>query len=231
MFEKDFGGRTFLHYVSYEHYWQKQWGGSIRNMSDVMKDLASFLPRRMMKDLSDIRDCDGKTARDLSIRFSLTRDYLDQAGSYQVDIYPLKTAPHVLVFYSTTGRQFGDSDPHGAEKEKECVENFFTERNFPCSVEKNPTADRMFSSISKAQKDSSLTGLIVFVMSHGQNGMVAVEGCPSHIKVDDIINSMCQATAGKPKVKGKLFLCIFCMQLVIDSRATCPNKALNSVNS
>lgn len=114
----------------------------------------------------------------------------------------MRTAPRVLIFYSTKGRSESadEGDQTYAEQERDCVKTYFTARNFSCVVKKDPTENDIFSNISKAQADGSLSCLVVFVMCHGEKGLVSVEGTPNYLMVKDIMMQMCIGTTGKPKV-------------------------------
>ena len=63
------------------------------------------------------------------------------------------------------------------------------------------------STITAAQTED-LSGMIVFVMSHGEKGLVSVEGDPGYLFIQDIITQMCcspEYTAGKPKVSTNIY--------------------------
>lgn len=167
-----------------------------------MKSVVCLLPRQTALKLSLVQDKKEKTARDVA-DYGLKRDWLDQVGLYPEELYPLQTPPRVVILYSTKGRlseEPGNAEKTDAETEKDCVLSYFAERNFYCTIKKNPTAKEVFSSITACCADDSLSGLIVFVMSHGEKGMVSVEGSPNVMMVQDIITHMCINTDGKPKV-------------------------------
>ena len=187
MYQTNKNGQTFLHFVAKY------------STAGMAKSVIAILPSGMANRLSVIRDKGSKLARDLS-EPGLKRDYIDQAGSYHVDFYHLEAPPKVLIFYSTKNRQAPESEDGeqtDAETEKDCVENYFIERNFPCKVIKDPTATEVFSTITDSQTED-FSGLLVFVMSHGEKGLVSVEGDPGYLLVQDLITHMCQSP--KPKV-------------------------------
>lgn len=112
------------------------------------------------------------------------------------DIYALNFPPKFLVFYSTRDRD-------GAEKEKDCIEEYCSDRQIMCEIVKDPTKSHISQTILSA-RNVDLSSLVVFVMSHGKNGEISVEGCdgyPEYIKADDIISDMHRGTEGKPKVR------------------------------
>ena len=119
--------------------------------------------------------------------------------------YPLPTPPRVLIFYSTKDRLSPEETVDGhkpdAEAEKDCLEKFFDERNIQPKVFKDPTAQQLFSAIEAAQTDSGLSGLVVFIMSHGEKGIVSVKGRPDYVPLQDVIIHMNRGPAvNKPKV-------------------------------
>lgn len=181
---KDYAGDTYLHLAA-------------RSASAVtMKGILAILPKLTTVYISRMPNTKGRMAHDVA-KSERIRRYLETGGSYPAEFYPLQTPPQILIFYSTKNRQSSES---GAEEEKDCVEQYFVENNFPCTVKKNPTEADIFSGISAAQDDSSLSGLVVFVMTHGQKGLVSVEGDPDFLMIQDIITHMCRKTANKPKV-------------------------------
>lgn len=172
--------QTFLHYAALY--------GSPETMQYIIENLSI----QTAKKLSEIVDEDSKTARDLSSS-GLTRDWLDQAGKYPGSFYHLMSPPRVLIFYNTIDRE-------RAEEEKNCVENFFQERKFPYSVKKDPTEAEIFRCISEVKEDHSISGLMVFIMSHGGKGKIYVKG--GNMSVQDIVTHMySKRTDGKPKVQ------------------------------
>lgn len=196
LFTVDFNRQTFLHTAAANKLsMSSQTSTAVdENISvEMIKKIISVFPRRMALKLSLIEDENQSTACDLA-RFGLKRDILHQMGSFSLDFYHLETAPNVWVFCDTKTRQ------SYAVKEKECVEDFFRKRSFPCNVQENPTSADIFYAISKAA-EAELSALIVFIMCHGRNGIVQVdEG--GYVVVQDIITHMCDQTAltGKPKV-------------------------------
>ena len=167
-----------------------------------MKDIMSHTPRLLSRKLTLIRDSDNNTAADLADEFTLKKDYIDQAGYCNTKFYHLEAPPKVLIFYSTKER-LGGPDGSDAETEKNSVENFFAERNFPILTVRDPTSEQLFSNISSAREDAGLSGLIVFIMSHGTRGLIqlSTEGKESVLRVDDIISHMNSFDRGKPKVR------------------------------
>ena len=112
------------------------------------------------------------------------------------------------MFSSSTALKTGcplrktvDGRKPDAEAEKDCLEKFFKERNIQPKVFKDPTAQQLFSGIQAAQTDSRLSGLVVFIMSHGEKGIVSVEGSPDYVQLQDVITDMNRGPAvSKPKV-------------------------------
>lgn len=85
-----------------------------------------------------------------------------------------------------------------------CIKEYFDFRQFPCTVTKDPTSDEIFNVISEAQAKANISCLIVFVMSHGEKGLVEVNGTPGYVPVQDIITQMCRGIEDKPKVSWRL---------------------------
>lgn len=184
----DAKGRTFLHYAARQ------------KLSELTKVLP-IIPKLILPKLLLVQDKDGKTARDVSKCLAATR-CLDRA--MLLEPYILKTAPKVLIFYSTKNRtesEMGDGKTY-AEKERDCVKEYFASKNFPMVVKKDPTAAEIFSTISNAQDDENLSGLVVFVMCHGEKGLMTVEGEPDYLLMQELISHMCRQVDGKPKVRS-----------------------------
>lgn len=193
----DYQGSTLLH-------WAAKSGSEA-----VVKDIITLLPRRLVEKLASMKDEEGKEPVQRTEAYSLKRDYIHQAGSYPPQFYHLETAPKVLIFYTTKNRQpvdYPDGSKQDAEMEKDYVESYFRQMNFRYDVKKDPTAHEIYSIISTALADQSLPGLIVFVMTHGQNGLVSVNegGGETFMMVEDIITHMCRMDGGKPKVGDKV---------------------------
>lgn len=196
LFHVDNNGRTFLHHAA------------IGGTDEVVHEIFVELPREMALDLSRVKDKAGRKAidsEDMALSNGLIneaqsgckKDYIGQAGSVFYKPYQLLKPPHVLIFYSTENRQSPEAD---AEAEKDCVESYFKKRRFPVRVVKDPTEDQIFSTILEAVGEGNLSGLVVFVMSHGKKGSVAVKGNPKFLAVREIMKQMCAGTDGKPKV-------------------------------
>lgn len=196
----DIWKRTFFH-------WTVECGSA-----ETVKNVLTVLNRQTALKLTAMQDYSEKTAADLADS-DLKRDYLYQAGSY-INFYILEKQPTVLIFYTAKNRQRYESpDGHiaDAEVEKDCVENYFKDRNIPYTVKKDPTATDIFSSISDAQADRDLSGLMVFIMSHGKAGIVQVEPDDKlkepYVLISDVMAQMCHETlVGKPKVSFLFYL-------------------------
>ena len=175
-----------------------------------MESLLAEIPIQMALKLIEVKDRNRKTAAALASP-GLKQDLLNKY--YQAArFYHLETPPQVLVFYTTKGRlseETVDGHKPDAEAEKDCIERFFIEKNIPCEVFKDPTAQQILSGITAAQTDSSLSALVVFIMSHGEKGVIFVEGCPNFITLQEVISHMNRGAAnGKPKVDAPTFTCI-----------------------
>lgn len=191
----DTDGRTFLHTAAFS------------GTAAVIHSVFTVLPKSISIKLTKVKDNNGQTACDIS-RVDENRDWLHHAGSYQQGIYDLITPPRILLFYSTKGRQTETMGlmTDDAEAERKCVEAYFQEREMPCIVTKDPTADQLMSTISAAQADETASGLVVFLMAHGEYGLVNVEGDPGFIYLQDIITHMGKGMNGKPKVNAVVFV-------------------------
>lgn len=195
LFSVDTWKRTFFH-------WAAKCGSP-----DHIRNLLNALPIQTAVRLSLLRDQNGKTVRDLSEK-DMVRDYLDQAGSFPVEFYFLESQPQVLIFYNTVNRQpFESEDGHvaDAEEERRCVEEFCRDRNIPCKATKDPTVHDIFCGIKSAQKETAVSGLMVFIMGHGREGIVQVrrddKSGIEHASIKHILTSMtCEELKGKPKV-------------------------------
>lgn len=187
LFCQDKKKRTFLHWAVCEHNWP-----------EITKNIITTLPKRIIQELSVVRDVYKKTVNECATD-PVIRGYLEEVGV--TDTYHLQIKPKVLIFYSTKNRQTS-ARVNDAWEEKECVRKYFSERGFPCTEKRNPTAEEIFEEISAATEDeSSLSGLIVFMMSHGGKGLVAVEGDTGPLSIHEVIAHLCLRTVYKPKVK------------------------------
>lgn len=185
LLSKDENGQTFFHHAAAH--------GSV----NMVQQINTKLSKESAKLLRRTQDKNDKRAEALTD--GLKSDYVNQVGAGVQEFYLLETAPKVLIFYSTKDRQ----DPEkkfGAEEEKTCLENYFTKKKFICVIKKDPRIEEMLSAIAEVRDDSNLSGLIVFIMSHGGKGYIEIEGGRGYITVQEIMNHMCENTAGKPKV-------------------------------
>jgi hypothetical protein len=109
-------------------------------------------------------------------------DHIDQAGSYNTEFYHLPSPPNILIFYSAS-----------TEKNKDCVEKFFTDRHFPCTAETNPSADQILNSITAVHNETDFSGLILFILTPVSS-------------INDIISYMAPASErSKPQVFSLFF--------------------------
>lgn len=187
--------KTFLHYALEKN-----------GTPELVKRIISLTSVEMLSQILKVPDWSFKTALD-SIPNPSTRKYLKEVClAHSQSQYHLESPPTVLIFYSTKNRQtrFGETSADDAEAERECVERFFLDRRFPCRVKKDPTSEDIINGIREAQDDQNLSGLIVFCMSHGEKGLLLVEGNPNYILVQDIMTQMCCHTEHKPKVSSIL---------------------------
>lgn len=192
LFSKDRNEQSFLHYAILN--------GSVKAIAGILSSKvwdSSPAKRDLGRELSQIGDINGKRARDLCRHHSeseLVGDLLDHLGSYPMDCYILKTRPEVLIFYCTEDR-FGY-----AEEEKNWVKNYFEVRDYLCTVKRNPTGVDIEDAITHALNQIDLSGLIVFVMSHGLKGLVQVKGTPRYIPIQTIVQHMTGSEKEIPKV-------------------------------
>lgn len=184
----DNDGQTFLH------------AAAKHSSTEMIRSILTILHREVALNLAKLQDNSNRVPRDYCN--GLKRDFVDQAGSYVIDFYPLDKPPAVLIFYNTNDRHTQELDVHtaDAEAEKDCVYKFFTDRNFVCHTRRNPTAGDVFSAISHSQNDENLSGLIVFIMAHGHKGVISLKGHSECVPLNHIISYMCVSTAAKPKV-------------------------------
>jgi hypothetical protein len=207
LFSIDEFKRTFLHLAAEQ--------GS----SETAKQIMAVLPRSLALRLSLYEDYLGRTPCDVETACAamrgqpysdddiLRKDYVDQAGSFSQEFYPLVSLPKVIIFYSTTNRLSGpstDGKETDAAAEKDCVEKYFTHRAFPTIVIKDPTKNDIYSIISDVADNMQETCLLVFIMTHGMKGLVIVkgnvEGQCDYLTIEEIMKHMCRKTKGIPKV-------------------------------
>lgn len=186
MFATDSDGDTFLHIATQN-----------ASSADIVRHSISSLSRLAARKLAELVN-DKYEGTSLESH-GLERDWLDQAGSFPLDFYPLPKPPRVLIFYTTADREMGDKN-NGANAEKKCVERYFEERNIHYESIEDPTTEVIFSTISAAQAHSDLSGLIVFLMTHGEKGTVRLGKNAEIVSVQHIITHMCCRMNDKPKV-------------------------------
>jgi hypothetical protein len=214
--------KTFLHVAAEQ--------GS----SEMMMDIVAVLPRTLAQQLCLCKDYSGRTPNDASTPYDeekkqpfspdhvLSKDHIEQAGSSPVETYLLLSLPKVLIFYNKIGRELQhttEGEKTDAEKEKDCVEKYFAEKNVPTLVIEDATKADVLSIIGDVRDSMKETCLLVFIMAHGQKGQVIVSGEnnePDYLSVEKIMNHMCKNTEGKPKVREKVtltdimvFTCVF----------------------
>lgn len=181
---------------------------------EIMKNVVDTLPRELGAKLKSLVNKYGKTAScvdDFALKWGLVSsteselktDYLLQIETYKpTEFYFLLTKPKVLIFYSTEERMSSptsDGRKTDAATEKNHIEKYLKDRQIPYVVVADPTEDEMLKSITKCVHDGHTSSLVVFVMSHGEKGVVKVKG-QKYLPVRDIITHMCVGTEGKPKV-------------------------------
>lgn len=186
-------GQTFLHLLAETNDW--------RNLQCINK-----LPRDMIISLCHKKDHNNQTAADLTTD-TFSRVQLKHAAADSINFYHLLTPPQVLIFYcpDNNGVFLGPKLPQKADQRSENITNtlekYFTSKNYPCSVFRNPTATEIFSSISAATDGSNIAGLMVFLLSQPFDGVLRVKGIPSFVSVDDLITQMSPpSTRDVPKV-------------------------------
>ena len=114
--------------------------------------------------------------------------------------------PHVLIMYSTIGRD-------RAENEPECLKAAFLkylDEEHVSVAPPNVSKEGMLSKIDEYVKKKP-SGLIVAVMSHGRDGFIQVgenEDSADKVSIQEILNQMCgtkdkELLPGKPKVCSK----------------------------
>ena len=172
--------RTFFYYLCERH------------SSEKVKQVLFVLPYETAAKLSALEGTDGRTPQ-----FWCKFDLNEAIEVYTVSskVYQLKTAPRCLIFYSTVGRD----DTH-AKEEKDSIIQYCEEKSILYKVVTDPTEDTVYSSLKAAQSDENLSALVVFILSHGQKGIISVAGDPNYVVVESIITHMCLGTEGKPKV-------------------------------
>lgn len=143
----------------------------------------------------DQRNFDELTARDLATSKKI-KNLLSWAVSVPNDYYYLPTPPAFVILSRTIGRQ-------GGEAEKESISRAVSQDfNIEPVVVENPTQSDVFQTISTAIEQaggSSASGLIVVVMSHGQDGSFVAED--GDVEINEVLTHMCQKELdGKPKV-------------------------------
>ena len=171
----------------------------------AVKNILEILPRRTAGKLATLQCNSGLDPLDIANEH--VKDYMNQAGEYNTNFYPLPTPPYVLIFHNSKNSvttQSLNEHHFDAETENTCVRKLFESGNFPCKSYKDPTATEIFSAISASPNDENLSGLIVFFTGFANNDTLHVttqsDTDSSFVRVEDIIWCMNDNCRGKPKV-------------------------------
>lgn len=188
--------QNFLHHVASQS-------------SNQLKEVLSRLPKEVAAVLAVMEDSSRKTPKDLA-KGRMRQEYLDQAGSYPVDFYHLPHFPLVLIFYTTVHRlseETFEGKIYDALEEKQNVEKYFIERSIRFKSFRDSTSSDLQSNIRAAAEIPHLSGLVVFIMCHGAEGVVTLADQDRPLEINKIMNYMCHPeSAGKPKVRQSLKL-------------------------
>ena len=171
-------GSTFLHHFAKRH-----------EKTDALKEVILVIPKEIARVLASMKNKEAHTIQRWS-KVDLN-DFID-CHCVSEESYPLARPPRCLIFYSTKNRK------EESEEEKDHIVSYFSERSLPFEVIKNPITREIFAKVSRSTSQKNLSGLIVFVLSHGVKGSVQVED--GLLEIREIINQMCSGTYGKPKV-------------------------------
>ena len=169
----------------------------------TIEKIVNMLPRDVAHILTHLPDERNRLPRDLvglradgdAVDMDKSRDHVDQAGYYSQKLYYLKSAPYVLVFWNSIERD-------GAADEKNWVVKYLKRRRFPYNEKENPTREEMLSVIDDVLSRESLSGLIVFAMTHGFKGCLATrpDNGSEYILISEITSRMAGRHQDKPKV-------------------------------
>lgn len=174
-----------------------------------MKEIIDGMPTETALFTVRIQDKSGQTPYDVlrvraptdpAAELDQIGDLLNHAGLYNCEFYHLKQPPKILVFYSSVNRPDADG-------EKDCIVKHFSGKNVSCTVEKDPSEERIFSVLESAQSDADLSGLMVFIMTHGSEGYLQISGSTAGsqqlLSISKIISCMVEHHSDKPKVSEK----------------------------
>ena len=146
------------------------------------------MPKEMARVLVFMKDQFGLT---IHIWSEIDLDDIIEHQCISGKSYPLAHPPRCLIFYS-------NKDRPGCEEEKGHIEDYFSRRSLPKEVITNPNKREFFSKVLQCSTRKNLSGLIVFVLSHGVQGSVEMDD--GLLEIREIITQMSRGTDGKPKV-------------------------------
>lgn len=106
----------------------------------------------------------------------------------QSGFYHLHTAPRALVMYTTAKRP-------GAAAEKSTIVDCLTELGIIPAVLVDPTENEMMA-IIRSEQQSSISALMVFLMSHGDSGVVWAKDKP--VPIHQLLMQM-----NSPRIEAK----------------------------
>lgn len=188
--------QTFMHVAASQ--------ASEDTMAQIVQAL-SALPKAIAVELADAKDSEGHTALDLA-RGSSTdsdkkMDWIHQIGCCNVNFYYLGSPPGVLVFYrlpKALGKERDD-----AIKEVNALERYFTGKKVSIDIMKDFTVEGLIMQMWQCATVES--GLIVFILSGGEDGVIEADG-KSSLTAKEVMSQMCSVTNGRPKVSFPLLL-------------------------
>lgn len=195
--------RTFLHIAASQA------------LADTVRQIVLILgklPKELAAVLSEVRDKENHTSLDLACSSDKDSDEkmdcIYQLGSFPVDFHYLKKLhpPTVLLYYrlpkapgldEAEGRE-KNKERDEAEEEVEALHQYFAKRNFTISRINDFTEDDLTKKMMDHKVES---GLIVFILSSGADGIIDADGAPNYITAKNVILQMCAVAKGKPKVR------------------------------
>lgn len=164
---------------------------------ETVQKIIDAIPRSLADWLLTMKDESDLTASSyIFLHGGTEQQCLELGSSSPLKFYHLSTPPTVLIFYSTVDRA-------EAEDEKACVVSYYKELGRICGIRKDPTQDEIFSAITAA-KTENVSGLIVYLMGHGKEGLVEVKGLEADgcdvIEINEVMRHMSGGMDGKPNV-------------------------------
>lgn len=172
---------------------------AVKQKEDGIRRLLSHMTGFKSTSVLDKQNDQGLRPLDMAVSKKV-KSLLSWAVSVPDEYYYLPTPPAFVILYRTVDR------PDWEDEKESISEAVAHDLHIEPVVVEDPTPSDVFETISAAIEQaggSTVSGLIVVVMSHGQDGsFVAEEG---DVEINEVLTHMCQKDLnGKPKVSDNM---------------------------